>query len=177
VQQPRLEVGESGSDPGAELFTSIMENSLKQLNILPNNEDIEESVELNNYEEVTSTQAIEQLESLGLNPVLIGGEGKVTIQYPHEKTKLTKGSVVLLKTSGPTTLPNFTGWSKKMVLSFKMLSGLDIRINGDGYVTEQSLSQGTLAEADEPIVIQLKPPAEIYKPIEEQPEEESITGG
>ena len=37
-----------------------------------------------------------------------------------------------------------------MILSFKMLSGLDIRIVGDGYVTEQSLSEGTLINPDEP---------------------------
>ena len=176
VQQPKLGNGESGSDPGAELFTSIMENSLKQLNILPNNEEVVASVEMTNFEGANSTSAIAQLKKLGLNPVLIGKEGNVTIQYPQEKTKLSEGAVVLLKTSGPTPLPNFTGWSKKMVLSFKMLSGLDIRINGDGYVTEQSLSPGTVAKNDEPIVIQLKSPSEIYKPSEEQPEE-SITGG
>ena len=45
-----------------------------------------------------------------------------------------------------------------MVLSFKMLSGLDIRINGDGYVTEQSLSKGTVIGPDDPVVIHLKSP-------------------
>ena len=68
--------------------------------------------------------------------------GKIDIQYPRAGTKLAEGSVILLQTEGETTLPDFTGWSKKMVLSFKMLSGLDIRINGDGYVTEQSFQKG-----------------------------------
>ena len=53
-----------------------------------------------------------------------------------------------------------------MVLSYKMLSGLDIRINGNGYVTEQSLSKGSVIGLDDPIVIQLQSPSEIYKPIE-----------
>ena len=44
-----------------------------------------------------------------------------------------------------------------------MLSGLDIRITGDGYVTEQSLTAGTVPEEDEPIVIHLQRPSEIYK--------------
>ena len=59
-----------------------------------------------------------------------------------------------------------------MVLSYKMLSGLDIRINGDGYVTEQSLSKGSVIGQDEPVVIHLDSPAEIYKPVEEGDEEE-----
>jgi penicillin-binding protein 2B len=64
-----------------------------------------------------------------------------------------------------------------MVLSFKMLSGLDIRINGEGFVTEQSLSQGTVIGPDDPAVIQLQSPAEIYKPEVDVPDEESIVGG
>ena len=64
-----------------------------------------------------------------------------------------------------------------MMLSYKMLSGLDIRINGDGYVTEQSLSKGSVIGQGEPVVIHLKSPSEIYKHIEEDAEEESIIGG
>ena len=80
----------------------------------------------------------------GFVPEIIGEGGKIDIQYPQAGTKLVEGSVVLLQTKGATALPDFTGWSKKMVLSYKMLSGLDIRINGDGYVTEQSLSKGSV---------------------------------
>ncbi len=54
-----------------------------------------------------------------------------------------------------------------MVLSYKLLSGLDLRLNGDGYVTEQSLSKGSVIGLEDPVVIKLQSPSEIYKPIEE----------
>lgn len=106
---------------------------------------------------------MDQLKKEGFAPVLIGDGKTVDTQYPESGSKLTKGSVVLLKTEGETILPDFTGWSKKTVLSFKMLSGLDIRITGDGYVTGQSHSKGIVIGSGEPIAITLQPPSEIYK--------------
>lgn len=177
VQQPKLKVGQYGSDSVAELFTSIMENSLRYMNIVPNGEDIIEATVVRETIGKDSTEMIAQLKQDGFKPVVVGEGGRIESQYPKAGTKLTEGSVILLKTAGATTLPDFTGWSKKMVLSFKMLSGLDIRINGDGYVTEQSLSKGTVIEKNEPVVLQLKLPADIYKPEEEPIEEVEIMGG
>ncbi|MFJ7933049.1 penicillin-binding protein [Sporosarcina sp. NPDC096371] len=177
VQQPELKEGKHGSIPVAELFTSIMENSLRYMNILPNGEDVVEATVVRETVDKDSTEVIAQLKKDGFDPVIVGEGGRIERQYPSAGTKLTEGSVVLLQTAGATTLPDFTGWSKKMVLSFKMLSGLDIRINGDGYVTEQSLSKGTVIEPNEPVVVQLKSPVDIYKPEKEIPEEESIVGG
>jgi penicillin-binding protein 2B len=177
VQQPTLKAGKTGSDPVAEIFTSIMDNSLRYMNIVPNGEDIVEPIVLRDYTGKDSADAIAKLKEDGFVPEIIGEGGKIDIQYPNVGTKLVKGSVVLLRTNGVTALPDFTGWSKKMVLSYKMLSGLDLRINGDGYVTEQSLSKGSVIELDDPVVIQLESPSEIYKPIEEDTEEESIVGG
>ncbi|WP_318615535.1 penicillin-binding protein [Sporosarcina sp. YIM B06819] len=176
VQQPTLKVGKYGADPVAELFTSIMENSLRYMNIVPSGEDVVEATVVLDTVGKDSTKMIAKLKQDGFYPIVVGEGGAIEQQYPQAGTKLAEGSVVLLQTAGPTTLPDFTGWSKKMVLSFKMLSGLDIRINGDGYVTEQSLSKGTVIELNDPVVLQLKSPADIYKPVEDQ-EEESIVGG
>lgn len=178
VQQPELKAGQYGSDPVAKLFKSVMESSLKNLNIVPEDIEVAEAQKIEEYTGKEYSIAEEQLKEEGFVPVLIGDGKTVEAQYPESGSKLTQDSVVLLKTDGETTLPDFTGWSKKTVLSFKMLSGLDIRIVGDGYVTEQSLSKGTIAEKDEPIVIHLQPPSEIYK-IEEKDNEEDddIIGG
>lgn len=177
VQQPNLQNGKHGSEPVAELFTSIMESSLRYMNIVPNDEDIIEATVVRKTIGMDSTDMIAQLKKDGFNPVVVGEGGRIERQYPQAGTKLTEGSVILLQTTGATSLPDFTGWSKKMVLSFKMLSGLDIRSNGDGYVTEQSLSKGTVIGQNEPVVLQLKSPADIYKPVEEVDEEEEIMGG
>lgn len=176
VQQPKLELGQYGSDPVAELFTSIMESSLKYMNIVPENAETSTAVSITDYVGDEASIAMDALAQQGFSPVLIGEGGKVSSQYPPDGTKLSKGSIVLLETSGKTTLPNFSGWSKKMVLSFKMLSGLDIRLVGDGYVTEQSLTEGTVINADEPVVLQLQSPQSQSKPIQKEEEAEIIGG-
>jgi penicillin-binding protein 2B len=182
VQQPKLELGQHGSDPVAELFTSIMESSLKYMNIVPENSQTSSTKSLSNHigEDAKSSMAV--LEQQGFSPILIGEGGKVKSQYPEKGTKLSEGSLVLLETEGDTTLPNFSGWSKKMALSFKMLSGLDIRLNGDGFVTEQSLSAGAVISKSDPVVLQLKSPKDQHTPIEqneveEDGEVEEIIGG
>lgn len=176
VQKPKLKEGETGSDPVAKLFKSIMESSLKYMNIVPTGETTIEAPTIDDYTGQDAEASKAELKKSKYNPVIIGEGGKIDVQYPEKGTKLAQGSTVLLKTEGEITLPDFTGWSKKMMLSFKMLSGLDIRIVGDGYVTEQSLSVGTLISPDEPIVIQLQHPSETYKAKKED-EEESIIGG
>ncbi|WHT46946.1 penicillin-binding protein [Sporosarcina thermotolerans] len=164
VQQPKLEIGQYGSDPVAKLFTSIMESSLKYMNIVPENNESSSTVPISEFIGSDSSSAIEELREQGFSPVLIGEGGNVISQYPQKGTKMNKGSIVLLETNGDTTLPNFYGWSKKMALSFKMLSGLDIRLNGDGYVTEQSLSEGAVISKDDPVVLQLLTPADLHTP-------------
>ncbi|MGN7386904.1 penicillin-binding transpeptidase domain-containing protein [Sporosarcina sp. SAFN-015] len=182
VQQPKLEPGQYGSDPVAELFTSIMESSLKYMNILPEDSQTSSTKSLSNHIGEDAASSMATLEQQGFSPVLIGEGGKVKSQYPEEGTKLSDGSLVLLETEGDTTLPNFSGWSKKMALSFKMLSGLDIRLNGDGFVTEQSLSAGAVISKNDPVVLQLKSPEDQHTPIEqneaeEDEEVEEIIGG
>lgn len=177
VQQPKLPAGKVGSDPVAELFTSIMESSLKYLNIVPDGDEVVEAKVLQDYTGKDSAETMAELEQNGFRPVLIGEGGKIDVQYPQPGTKLTENAIILLQTSGETALPDFTGWSKKMVHSFKMLSGLDIRINGEGFVIEQSLSKGTVINLHDPVVVQLSSPAEIYQPKVEEQDEESIVGG
>lgn len=176
VQHPKLKPGEIGSDPVAKAFKPIMENSLKYMNIAPDEELPVEAASIDDYTKQDAKDAVAELERLGYTPAVIGEGGPVTIQYPEKGAKLSPESVVLLKTEGQTTLPDFTGWSKKMLLSFRMLSGLDIRIVGDGYVTEQSLSTGSTVGQNEPIVIQLQRPSETYQPKENE-EDLSIVGG
>ncbi len=177
VQQPKLKYGEIGSHPVAKVFNPVMESSLKYMNIVPSGEELVEAPTIDDYTKKDVSEAKVALEQLDYRPVIIGEGGPVQIQYPEKGAKLSQHSVVLLKTDGATTLPDFTGWSKKMLLSFKMLSGLDMRIVGDGYVTEQSVSSGMVVSPEEPIVIQLKRPAEIHKPKNENETEEEIMGG
>ena len=65
-----------------------------------------------------------------------------------------------------------------MVLTFKLLSNLDIRLNGEGYVVGQSVTKGTKISSEDPVVIELKTPEEHYtNETVEEPDEEEIIGG
>lgn len=182
VQQPKLKTGEYGSDPVSKVFNPIMENSLKYLNIAPENEEQIPVAAVGDYIGKKADEASGVAQQAGFKPIVIGEGGEITEQIPKAGTSLTENSIVLLKTAGATALPDFTGWSKKSVLSFKHLSNLDIRINGEGFVVGQSVTKGTKVDGDDPVVIELRTPEEQYhekksKEEKEAQEEETIIGG
>lgn len=179
VQRPKLKGGELGADPVSKVFNPVMENSLKYLNIAPENDTALPVMKIDDYTGKDSAESQERLQLDGMNAVLIGEGGKVTEQIPPAGTTIIENSIVLLKTEGETILPNFEGWSKKMVLTFKNLSKLDIRINGEGYVVGQSVTAGTKVDLEDPVVIELRTPEEQYnerKSKEKQQQEEEEDG-
>lgn len=163
VQQPNMDVTEHGSKPVSEIFTSVMENGLKYLNIEP--EDAEETpiVELADYFGKPSDKATAEMDSKNINVFTTGSSGKVTAQYPEKGELLLAGGTVILQTEGDTVLPNFIGWSKRELLAFQALSGLSLEIVGQGYAVNQSLSAGTSLTIGEPLVIRLQTPGDSYK--------------
>lgn len=164
VQEPELKDGEIGSDPVAKIFNPVMENGLKSLNIAPT---IENAVEAHKVDDFTGKD-VEEVEPLlteaSLKPVVIGEGGKIQQQYPKAGTKTSKGSAVLLQTEGDVTLPDFTGWSKKMVFAYTTMTGINIEMSGNGYVTKQNKAAGELVTRDDVIKLTFKEPAETYEP-------------
>ncbi len=164
VKQPQLEAGEYGSDPVSEVFTSVMENSLKYLNIDPENVAEVDTFTMGNYVSKNAIEVEQSLREAGLNPIIIGDGGKIVEQYPREDLKLTKGSLVYLKTEGTITIPDFTNWSLRNIVIYKNMSGLEIEIAGEGYVESQSVSKGAIVNDSSPIVVNLKTPEETFLP-------------
>ena len=50
---------------------------------------------------------------------------------------------MLLLTDGDITMPNMKGWTKDDVLAFQELTGINVTTKGSGYVTKQSVNNGT----------------------------------
>ncbi|MDN4492420.1 penicillin-binding protein [Ureibacillus aquaedulcis] len=173
VKQPKLEVTEVGSQPVSEVFTSVMQNSLKYLNINPEDVAEAEKTTMKDYVGENAENVQTELMNQGVTPVVIGDGGKIIAQYPEKDLSMTKGSIVFLKTEGSITLPSFENWSLRNLLAYKMMSGLTIEIVGEGYVESQSVSANTIIEKGSPIVVQLRTPEEIYSspPVEETPAE------
>ena len=174
VKKPQMSSSISGSQPVAEVFNSVMENSLKYLNINPDNTVAAEMVTVpNTVEQQVETVQVE-LANDGLQPIIIGEGGTIIDQYPKADTPLLKGSLVFLKTNGEITLPTFTGWSLRNVLVYKTMSGLPLEIVGEGYVYNQSASPNTIVMDSSPIVVKLRTPKESFNVIETETDEEQL---
>ena len=174
VKKPKMSSTISGSEPVSEVFNSVMENSLKYLNINPDNTADVEMETVGELEGGQSETIQLELANDGFTPIVIGEGGTVTEQYPKKGTPLSKGSLVFLKTDGAVTLPSFTGWSLRNMLVYKTMSGLPIEIVGEGYVYSQSASADTIAVDSSPIVVKLRTPGESFQPAATNPEEEEL---
>jgi len=174
VSKPKLKETEVGSIPVSEIFRSVTENSLKYMNIKPAELKKTPPVQIDSYKNQDAKNVQAKLDSNKINTIIIGNGEKVIDQYPVGTTQLLPGSLVLLKTDGPVSIPDFTSWSKRNVLVYQMLSGLSIEVIGDGFVTSQSISPGTTMTDNGPIVLKLETPEETNSKVEmssENPEE------
>lgn len=165
VKKPNMSSTISGSVPVSEIFNSVMENSLKYLNINPDNTA---EVEMKTVGELVGSQAETtqvELANDGFTAIVIGEGGTITEQYPKKGTSLSKGSIVFLKTEGAVTLPSFTNWSLRNMLVYKTMSGLSLEIVGEGYVYSQSASAETVVTDSSPIVVKLRTPQESFQAV------------
>lgn len=176
VKYPKVSTYAQGGKPVSDVVKSVIENSLKYLNVNPENAEAVETMKLEDYKGKNALEVQSALLSKGINAIVIGDGGEIDSQYPEAGLAIVKDSVVFLKTDGQVTLPSFKNWSLRNVLVYKTLSQLNIEVVGDGYVQEQSLSEGAIVKAGEPIVIKLMTPEELYllgsPEIPEAPDEE-----
>ena len=172
VAKPKLALTEIGADPVSQVFNSVMQNSLKYLNINPTDMAQVQMKTVDDYIGGNSPDVEIDLVNQSLQPIVIGEGGEIVEQYPKVGTSLKAGSIVFLKTSGAITLPNFEDWSLRNVLVYKSLSKLPIEIVGEGFVESQSVSEGTIGDSTAPIVVNLKTPEEKYTILSNSNDEE-----
>lgn len=173
VHRPNLEPTESGSETTSEIFNSVTERSLKYLNIEPENTELAKPIKMPNVIGENIIESQSKLEAEGLKTVVIGQSDKVEEQYPVANASTISNSTVFIKGQGDIQLPNFKGWSKRNIMLYKSLSKIPIEIVGEGFVTEQSLTGGSIVTADTPIVVKLATPDEVTNM--ETSKEESLT--
>ncbi|MFC9538462.1 penicillin-binding transpeptidase domain-containing protein [Lysinibacillus sp. NPDC056959] len=161
IKRPKLN-GEAGSIPVAKVFNPVMLNSLKYLNVNPEDVKQVDDTKIQDYTGQSAEAIQVELQNDGLKPIIVGGGGKIIDQYPKGPQKLVKGNFVFLKTEGDVVLPDFTNWSLRNVLAFKALAELELEVVGEGFVASQSVSAGTVVSDRSPIVVKLKTPAESF---------------
>ena len=158
VHKPDLEDTEVGSAPVSDIFNAVTESSLKYLNIEPENLEIAAPLEMLDVMGKNVIESQQTLEAQGLKTVIIGQSETISDQFPKSGTSILSGGTVFIKGTGEIQLPNFTGWSKRNVMVYKSLSNVPIEIVGDGYVTSQSLTAGSIVSEDTPVVVRLSTP-------------------
>ena len=170
VQKPKLNGG-AGSTPVAEIFTSVMENSLKYLNIDPANVETVKTAALDDYVKTSAQTAKAALQALGADVVVTGAGGSVEAQYPLAGAKLVEGDRVFLQTAGSSILPDFTGWSLRHVKTFEQMARVQIDVLGEGYVVAQDVLAGSVLTENMTLTVELQTPQEQY--MLQQPSEDA----
>lgn len=163
VQQPRLDVTETGAAPVSQIFTTVMKSSLQYLHIEPSKE---KSVEtklaaqraLDSLVGEAAVTAAEQLKKNGYVPVVIGTGRYVERQLPRGGDRLLPGERVVLKTDGAATMPNLRGFSLRDAMKVAHILGLRPSTKGTGYVVSQNIRPGARVRQGDYLIVELAPP-------------------
>jgi penicillin-binding protein 2B len=94
-------------------------------------------------------------------PVTIIGNGERIInQYPNANSTILNTQRLFILTDGnEVTMPDMTGWSRKDVTTFWLLSNRAVVIEGSGLVNSQNIEPGTILtdESELSVILTLKP--------------------
>ena len=109
---------------------------------------------MENYKGSDLNSTVSKIAEQTENIILIGKGNSIIDQFPSENNILKKNDkVFLLLSEENIQLPNFIGWSKAEVLSYRLLSGLNIEVEGNGYVKSQSVPAGRIVKKADNIKI------------------------
>ncbi|MCR8848547.1 penicillin-binding protein [Rossellomorea sp. SC111] len=168
IQQPELEPTEIGSDPVSAVFNPVMQNSLKYLNIKPQEKVSLKKQSLPETREMSVEEAKKELEKAGVTPIVVGNGSQVVKQLPQGGKTILEGERVVIKTDGDITIPDMKGWSVRDVFKVANIAGLKINMVGNGYAFSQNIQPGIKVKKDEPLVVNFKTPEEAAAPKEEE---------
>ncbi|MFY0163518.1 penicillin-binding protein [Bacillus anthracis] len=164
VKKPKLKDDESGAQPLADIFKYVTKNSLEYLKIKPNEVKDpkkyvkEQQTAVPDVTEKTMEEAKKAIDKAKLRPIVLG-EGKVQQQVPKATEQTLKGDRVFLVGDKP-TMPNIQGWALRDVMNLAKTLKLNLKPTGTGYVTEQSVPEGTLLQPRTELGVTLVPPLE-----------------
>ena len=98
------------------------------------------------------------LDSQGIKYQIIGNGDKVIKQSPNSGDVITNNDVIYLITNdGAMQVPDVRGKSSKVGKDILQKLGLKVKLNGVGYVTEQSIAPGTVITNGMEITLNLAP--------------------
>lgn len=157
VNQPNISYEQSGSDVVSYIFNGVMENSLRYLNIAPDIEKNDETVETITMPDVIDKNKVDvdaNLHNLGVNYTIIGDGKKIVSANILADEQVFKDTHIILITDRP-LMPNLIGWSKRDIFQLGDLLNIDTSVKGSGYVSKQNIKQGESLKDDTKIEVEL----------------------
>jgi penicillin-binding protein 2B len=93
-----------------------------------------------------------------MNYVVLGNGNKVIKQSPSSGDVITTEDTIYLITNDTgITVPNVVGLSSKVAKDILQKLGIKVNLDGVGYVTSQSVSEGTVITDGMEIILNLSP--------------------
>lgn len=160
VTQPNLKETESGSDTTAFIIKNVMSNALHYLNIEPDKDDeVQEAKTIKAPETVgkSTKKSKEELENLGIEPIVVGDGKEIKQSSITPGDILYKTSRVILITEKP-VMPDIQGWSQRDATKLADLLNLELKLEGSGFVTKQSIKPNTKIKDQKMLDLELKAP-------------------
>lgn len=138
---------------------NVMSNIATYKNMFNEKTDVTQnhSVQITSYMNKSTSSIKQELEEKGVKVVTLGSGSKITSQYPKSGNKITKTETVLLKTNDTNiVMPNMIGWSRNLVVAYFNLIGITPAFEGYGYVSAQSVAEGTSLTSETEVHLTLK---------------------
>ena len=133
----------------------VVENTSKYLNIVTYNNK-STTYKIGNYVNKEVTNVSSEISNSGMKLFVLGNGKKVIKQYPVKNSKLYNGSVVALLTDNyDKKMLNLVGLSYKDATNVLKLMGVNYKIEGNGYVVNQSVAEGTIVGDNVTVILNL----------------------
>ncbi|MCD8509657.1 MAG: penicillin-binding protein [Bacillus sp. (in: Bacteria)] len=162
VDRPQLQEYESGSLPVSMIFKSVMNQSLQYLNIAPTNGNgttVVEGQGIGDFVGKPLTSVEDELMTSGFRVIKLGNGETVEKQFPPPGSTVLRGEKVFLKTEGDNVLmPDVAGWSLRSLFTLESLIGVQLNVEGKGFVVQQRPAPGDNLQGIERVMVQLEPP-------------------
>lgn len=117
--------------------------------IFKNEENNATTFKIDDYSNQNLVMVLDNLKDKFKDIVVIGDGDKIVDTYPKNKVVSKDEKIFILTNSKNIEIPDFIGYSKREVDTYKKLTGIDITLEGNGYVYEQNIE-------DDKIYLKLK---------------------
>ncbi|WP_267879708.1 penicillin-binding protein [Caldalkalibacillus mannanilyticus] len=165
VDSPKVPDYRLGGSVVAEIFKSVMQNSLQYLSVQPKVEEVQiqeikvEASSLPDYRQMSVMAARQAAEMKGFEVVVLGDGATVTTQYPEADAKVYKNERIFLIAGhiSESIVPDMTGWTLRELMDWANMANVQLEAVGRGYTHSQSIEAGEKVKAGGRIRVELKP--------------------